>query len=139
MRTGDIRVNEQPGLSAFHNIWVRLHNVYERQVRRRLPEGTSSFIIFQVHCRHLSVHQCILSCMEYSAHTHRHSHIRIACTRSQCTLCMNHNYYADHKRHACACTGDNMVTVWQSFFCSHGLHMADDSRSILKLFTCGRT
>ena len=43
---GDIRVNEQPGLTATHTMWVRLHNTIVRRLSLFRP-GDSQEELFQ--------------------------------------------------------------------------------------------
>ena len=45
--TGDVRANEQPGLTSMHTIFVRLHNYFERHMYR-FNKHLSSEELFQV-------------------------------------------------------------------------------------------
>ena len=44
---GDIRVNEQPGLTATHTMWVRLHNRIERRLSLFRPRDSQEELFQQ--------------------------------------------------------------------------------------------
>ena len=45
--TGDVRANEQPGLTSLHTIFVRLHNKFEEEIFAQNP-SLSGEDLFQV-------------------------------------------------------------------------------------------